>query len=155
MIMESRPKPRLPKGFRYIASSDDLSSSSFSSNNAAIDLYISSNIERWVSNKDKYIVIVYGEKDVLGLMVLELHDDYIELAVLAKNYNKARYAKVGSRLAVLAESIARDLGKMEIRLEAMQNSHRWWNEMMHYEQYMPSYYDPAFGILTPKRKFLL
>ncbi len=153
--MESRHRPRLPKGFRYLASSDDLSSSSFSSNNTAIDLYISSNIERWVSNNDKYIAIAYGEKDVLGLMVLELHDDYIELAVLAKNYNKARYTKVGSRLAVLAESIARDLGKREIRLEAMQNSHRWWNETMHYEQYMPSYHDPAFGILTPKRKFLL
>ncbi|MEM0029760.1 MAG: hypothetical protein QW572_00860 [Candidatus Nitrosocaldus sp.] len=152
-MVEVKSKPRLPKGFRYLASSDYLSSS-FSSNNTAIDNYIASNVERWVSDEDRYLVIVYGEKDMLGLMVLELHDDYLEVAVLAKNYNKARYAKVGSRLAVLAESIARDLGKKEIRLEAMQNSHRWWNEIMQYEQYMPSYHDPAFGILTPKRKLL-
>ncbi len=153
-MTEGRYKPKLPKGFRYLTSNDALSLSSFSSNNTAIDNYIMSNVERWVSERDRYLVIVYGEKDILGLMVLELHDDYLEVAVLAKNYNKARYSKIGSRLAVLAESIARDLGKKEIRLEAMQSSHRWWNEIMQYEQYMSSYHDPVFGILTPKRKIL-
>lgn len=145
-------RPRLPRGFRYLASSDDLSS--FSSGDSAIDAYIASSAELWI-NSGRYLAIVYGEKDIYGLMVLELHDEYLEIAVLAKNYNRARYAKVGSRLAVLAESIARELGKREIRLEAMQNSHGWWNGAMQYEQYMPSYQDPVFGVLTPKRKVLL
>lgn len=42
----------------------------------------------------------------------------------------------------------------EIRLEAMQDSHDWWNDRMDYEQYGQKYVEPTFGELTPKRKFL-
>ncbi|MCS6767879.1 MAG: hypothetical protein RMJ59_01770 [Candidatus Nitrosocaldus sp.] len=151
--MDYRHRPRLPRGFRYLTVNDDLSS--FSSNSAVIDSYIRSSMRAWlVDYYDRYIAIVYGERDILGLMVLQVHDEYMEIVVLAKDYRRARHRKVGSMLAVLAESIARELGKREIRLEAMQGSHRWWNETMRYEQYMPSYVDPVFGMLTPKRKFL-
>jgi hypothetical protein len=89
-------------------------------------------------------------------MDLEIYEKHVHLAVLARNVNASppENVKVGSRLAHVAENICRQLGKMEIRLEAMGDSHDWWNNRMEYEQYDRKYVDSVFGTLTPKKKLL-
>lgn len=145
---------KLPYGFRYLNKNDKISS--FDSKTPTLDDYIRQSVSDLLDDH-AHLVIVHGvKKEIWGLMVLEIYDDHVQIAVLARNKNASipEDAKIGSRLAHLAENISKQLGKREIRLDAMQDSHDWWNNRMDYEQYEQKYVEPAFGELTPKRKFL-
>jgi len=149
-----KAKIKLPPGFRFLNKNDKISS--FNCGTPALDDYIRQSASNWIDDP-AHLVIVHGvKKKIWGLMDLEIYAEHIELAVLARNMKVSlpEDVKVGSRLARLAENISKQLGKKEIRLEAMQDSHDWWNDRMDYEQYGQKYAEPAFGELTPKRKLL-
>ena len=149
-----KAKIKLPLGFRFLNKNDNLSS--FNCGTPALDDYIRENASNWIDDPAHLVIVHVVKKKICGLMDLEIYAGHVELAVLARNM-KVRLpedVKVGSRLARLAENISKQLGKKEIRLEAMQDSHDWWNDRMDYEQYGQKYAEPTFGELTPKRKFL-
>lgn len=118
--------------------------------------YIQQNIPNWIDDPTHLIVVHSVKKEIWGLMDLQIYVEYVELAILARNKSISipEDVRVGSRLAHLAENISKQLGKKEIRLEAIQDSHDWWNNTMGYEQYEQKYVEPTFGELTPKRKLL-
>ncbi len=149
-----KAKIKLLDGFRFLNKNDNLSS--FNCGTPALDEYIRKNSSSWIDDPT-HLVIVHGvKKKIWGLLDLEIYVEHVELAVLARNMkiNLPEDVKIGSRLARLTENISKQLGKKEIRLEAMQDSHDWWNDRMGYEQYEQKYVEYTFGELTPKRKFL-
>jgi hypothetical protein len=147
-------KIKLPLGFRFLNKNDNISS--FNCGTRALDDYIRQNAFNWIDDPT-HLVVVHGIKEqIWGFMDLEIYDDHIQIAALARNMNVSlpEDVKVGSRLVRLAENISKQLGKKGIRLEAMQDSHDWWNNRMDYEQYGQKHVEPTFGKLIPKRKLL-
>jgi len=149
-----KAKIKLPLGFRFLSKNDNIYS--FNCKTPALDDYIRQNAFNWIDDPAHLVIVHVVKKKIWGLMDIEIYAEHVELAVLARNMSISlpEDVKVGSRLTRLAENISKQLGKKEIRLEAMQDSHDWWNDRMGYERYEQKYVEPAFGELTPKRKFL-
>ena len=147
-------KIKLPAGFRYLSKNYNICS--FKSKSPELDDYIHENSLKWVNDPAHLVIVLGTKKEIWGLVDLEMYAEYVLIAVLARNINarSPENIKIGSRLAHLAENLCKQLGKKEIRLEAMRDSHDWWNYRMEYRQYGQKYVDSAFGTLTPKKKLL-
>ena len=149
-----KAKVKLPHGFRFLNKNDNFSS--FNGKTPVLDDYIRENAYSWIDDPTHLVIVHSVKRKIWGLMDLEIYDQHVELAVLARNVKVGlpEDVKVGSGLARLAENISKQLGKKEIRLEAIQDSHDWWNDRMDYQQYEQKYVEHIFGELTPKKKLL-
>ena len=91
---------------------------------------------------------------VAGVLQLTVHDDYIMIEMVARN-KLLDYPGVGSNLIRVVERyVATQLGIREVRLEALPELVRFYDDVLGYEEYGKPYPDDDWKELTPKRKLL-
>jgi len=89
---------------------------------------------------------------VLGLLRLELLKDHVLVDLIARNRLFVESERVGTKLMRLAEDIARQTNRPEVRLESVETAIGFYDDKLGYEEYDQSYKDDEYGTLTPKRK---
>ena len=89
---------------------------------------------------------------MLGLVRLELFNDHVLVDLIARNKLFVESERVGTKLMRLAEDIARQTGRPEVRLESVETAVGFYDDKLGYEEYEQTYEDDEYGELTPKRK---
>ena len=108
---------------------------------------------RWGREPDTYTIAYKVDERIQGAMTIELRPDHLYIAMLGRN-EQATQGPVGTLLVRLAEDIARQMGKEEVRLDSLDTSVAFYDEKMEYAEYAPKLIDKEFGQLTPKKKRL-
>ena len=90
---------------------------------------------------------------IAGILEISVSNDFITIEMVGRNV-LVQASAVGTKLMSLAENIARQLGKKEIRLESLDSVVEWYDEHLGYVEYDQPYNGSEFGRLTPKRKLM-
>ena len=149
--MKRKTPFQLPEGFKLLDQED--TSQDFSTGDLRMDTYNLEDYYQWSVEPNTYTIVYKPDEKVLGAMTIELHEDHLQIAMLGRN-ESATQRPVGSLLIRLAEDIAPQTRKDEVRLDSLDTAVVFYDEKMEYEEYAHKYFDEDFGELTPKRKRL-
>jgi histone acetyltransferase (RNA polymerase elongator complex component) len=142
---------RLPKNFEILNPTD--SQQEFQTGDHRMDKYTLRDYLDWNQNPNE-VCIVYKQKGrVAGIIDITVYEGYIKVEMVGKN-KLVDASGVGTKLMKLAENIARQLGRAEIRLESLDTVVGFYDEYLGYSEFAEPYEDEEFGRLTPKRKFV-
>jgi hypothetical protein len=119
-----------------------------------MDRYSLSDYYDWSLESDALVVVREIEEQVAGVQYLTVHRDYIMLEMLARNKLLPFRGAGGDLVRVVERIIAPQLGVSEIRMEALQEVVRYYDDTLEYQEYAMPYESPGWGLLTPKRKLL-
>ncbi len=117
-----------------------------------MDSYDLEDYYQWGLEPDAYTIVYKPDERILGAMSVELHADHLYIAMLGRN--SVAIGPVGSLLVRVAEDIARELGKPEVRLDSLDTAVAFYDEKCGYEEYADRFHEEGFGLLTPKKKML-
>lgn len=117
-----------------------------------MDIYDLEDYYRWSIEPNSYSIVYKVEVRVWGVMNLEMREDHVYIAMLGRNV--VAVGPVGSLLVRVAEDIARELGKPEVRLDSLDTAVIFYDEKCGYEEYADRFHEESFGVLTPKKKRL-
>ena len=105
----------------------------------------------WNEPQDGLSLVYKVDDRIAGAMYISVHERYLVVEMLGKNI-LAPGTHVGTKLMMLAENVAHQLGKAEIRLESLDTVVEWYDGPLGYSEYTSRTHDAEFGLLTPKRK---
>ncbi len=142
---------RLPEGFEILNERD--ADQEFKTNDPRMDRYTLRDYLKWNERPNEVGFVYKVEGAIAGILDISVPNDFIMVEMVGKNV-LVQASAVGTKLMSLAENIARQLGKKEIRLESLDSVVRWHDEHVGYVEYDQPYDDSEFGRLTPKRKFM-
>ncbi len=151
MSGDLKSRVKLPQGFRFLGESDI--KQPFRTGDKTMDKYVLRDYYAWSLLPNELVVLYEAAGDVAGIIEMTVNEDHIMIEMVARNTLVAA-SGVGTRLMSLAENVSRQLGKSEIRLESLDGVVAWYDGPLGYEEYTDRFYDPEFGWLTPKRKFM-
>lgn len=116
-----------------------------------MDTYVLRDYFQWSVLPNDLVILYEIEGKLAGIIEISIHDDHIAIEMLGRNI-LVQATGVGTKLMSLVENIARQLGRREIRLEALDSVVEWYDGVLGYEEYSDVFLDSEFGRLTPKRK---
>ena len=151
MSEDFRSRVKLPEGFRFLREGDI--KRPFRTGDKAMDKYALRDYYAWSLLPNELVVLYEVGGDIAGIIEMTANEDHMMIEMVARNILVAA-SGVGTRLMSVAENVARQLGKDEIRLESLDGVVAWYDGPLGYEEYTDRFYDPEFGWLTPKRKFM-
>jgi len=140
----------LPEGFSPLVLED--THHEFRTESRAIDRYSLRDHYDWSLGRGRYVFVYKPGRKVLGLLRLELLKDHVLVDLIARNRLFVESERVGTKLMRLAEDIARQTNRPEVRLESVETAIGFYDDKLGYEEYDQSYKDDEYGTLTPKRK---
>ena len=140
----------LPEGFSLLGLDD--THQEFSTETRAIDRNSLRDHYDWSLGPGRYAFVYKSGGSVLGLLRLELFNDHVLVDLIARNKLFVESERVGTKLMRLAEDIARQTGRPEVRLESVETAVGFYDDKLGYEEYEQTYEDDEYGELTPKRK---
>jgi ribosomal protein S18 acetylase RimI-like enzyme len=105
----------LPEGFETLNEWDAVQK--LEMGNPSMDRYTLSDYLTWNTNPNEVSIVYKREGLIAGIIALTVHDDFVTVEMIGRNV-AARAPSVGTKLMSLAEDIARQLGRREIRLES-------------------------------------
>ncbi len=141
----------MPEGFRFLREGDI--ERPFRTGDKTMDKYALRDYHAWSLLPNELVILYEVAGDVAGIIEMTVDEDHIMIEMVARNTLVAA-SGVGTRLMSLAENVSRQLGRSEIRLESLDGVVAWYDGPLGYEEYTERFYDPEFGWLTPKRKFM-
>jgi len=143
---------RLPDRFRFLREGDV--DQPFQTGDKRMDRYVLRDYFQWSLLPNDLVILYEIDGKLAGIVEMTVHTDYIEIEMLGRNI-LVDATGVGTKLMSFVENIARQLGRREIRLEALDSVVEWYDAVLGYEEYSDAVHDYEFGRLTPKRKSIL
>ena len=140
---------RLPDGFDFL--SEDDFAQPFETGDIRMDRYALREYYGRSRNPNNLVIVYRPTGLIAGIIEITVHERFVAVEMLGKNA-RVEATAVGTKLMSLAEGIACQLGKDEIRLESLDTVVDWYDNWLGYVEYSEPYYDPEFGRLIPKRK---
>ncbi len=117
-----------------------------------MDNYSLATYYRWGLEPDTYTIVYEPEDRIFGIMTVSIRDDYASIEMLGRNSLVVPKGS-GRVLVQVAENIAHDLGKKEVRLDSLDTAVDFYRQLG-YEQSAKKFIDAEFGLLTPMKKRL-
>ena len=142
---------RLPEGIEILNERD--ADQRFRTNDPRMDRYTLRDYLKWNKHSNEVCFVYKIEGVIAGILEISVSNDFITIEMVGRNV-LVQASAVGTKLMSLAENIARQLGKKEIRLESLDSVVEWYDEHLGYVEYDQPYNDSEFGRLTPKRKLM-
>jgi hypothetical protein len=146
-----KSRVKLPEGFSFLREGDV--AQPFRTGDKTMDKYVLRDYYAWSLLPDELVVLHQVAGGIAGIIEMTVNENHMMVEMVARNTLVAA-SGVGTRLMSVAENVARQLGKDEIRLESLDGVVAWYDGPLGYEEYTDRFYDPEFGWLTPKRKFM-
>ncbi len=107
----------------------------------------------WSEEPNVYVIVYKLGGKIVGVLDLELRMDHVFVLMLGRNILNAPRPGVGTKLMRLAENIGYQTGRLEVRLDSLDTSVRFY-EKMGYEEYGFPFYEEGWGMLSPRRRRL-
>jgi hypothetical protein len=104
---------KLPRGFRFLREGD--LTQRFRTGDKTMDKYVLRDYHAWSLLPDELVILYEVGGDIAGIIEMTVKEDHMMVEMLGRNTLVAA-SGVGTRLMSLAENVARQLGKGEIRL---------------------------------------
>ena len=149
MPTDIKHRIRLPDGFDFL-SKDDFDQP-FETGDIRMDRYALREYYGRSRNPNNLVIVYRPTGLIAGIIEITVHERFVAVEMLGKNA-RVEATAVGTKLMSLAEGIACQLGKDEIRLESLDTVVDWYDNWLGYVEYSEPYHDPEFGRLIPKRK---
>lgn len=143
---------KLPEGFRWISKRDIRKA--FSTGEPHMDRYTLAHYFRWSKQHDSYVVIREIGGMIVAVMHFTVHHTYVVLEMLARNKAYGHPGAAGDLVRLLEWRLAPLFGVQEIRMEAMAQVVRYYDDVLGYVHYGEPFEDSDWGVLTPKKKRL-
>ena len=153
--MSRKPRLDLPEGFRLIRKGDR--TVPFVIGDPVMGVHPLTEYYEASRRADSYVILRLMGSRIAAALLMVVHPEHIELAMLVRNQRYPEYKGAGGDLVRLIETVvAPQLGKTELRMEALDRKPlvRYYDDVLRYQEYAERYVDPEWGSLVPKRKFL-
>lgn len=119
-----------------------------------MDRYSLVDYYEWSRSPESLVIVREIEDTIVAIVYLTVHPGHVMIEMLARNVSLPRKGAGAELIRLVERVVAPALGIPEIRLEALPETVRYYDDVLGYEEWGSRYHDAEWQVLTPKKKRL-
>lgn len=150
--MELQSRIKLPEGFRWLRRDD--CSKPFAFGDERMDCYSLVDYYEWSLSPEALVIVREIEDTIVAIVYLTIHPGHVMIEMLARNVSVPRKGAGAELVRLVERVVAPALRISEVRLGALPETVRYYDDILGYEEWGSRYHDVEWQVLTPKKKRL-